>query len=60
MMAMLPASLAAQVPSPSPNRVASAPQPSTIPVDRVVAVVGDQVILWSDVMNSIHQQRAAG
>jgi peptidyl-prolyl cis-trans isomerase SurA len=60
MMAMLPASLAAQVPSPSPNRVASAPQPSTIPVDRVVAVVGDQVILWSDVMNSINQQRAAG
>jgi peptidyl-prolyl cis-trans isomerase SurA len=60
MMAMLPASLAAQVPSPSPSRVASAPQPSTVPVDRVVAVVGDQVILWSDVMNSINQQRAAG
>lgn len=60
MMAMLPASLAAQVPSPSPARVAAAPQPSTIPVDRVVAVVGDQVILWSDVMNSINQQRAGG
>ncbi len=29
-------------------------------VDRVVAVVGDQVILWSDVMSSINQQRAAG
>lgn len=60
MMVMLPASLAAQVPSPSPSRVASAPQPSTVPVDRVVAVVGDQVILWSDVMNSINQQRASG
>lgn len=60
MMALLPASLAAQVPSPSPARVAAAPQPSTIPVDRVVAVVGDQVILWSDVMNSINQQRAGG
>ena len=60
MMALLPASLAAQVPSPSPSRVASAPPPSTIPVDRVVAVVGDQVILWSDVMNSINQQRAGG
>jgi peptidyl-prolyl cis-trans isomerase SurA len=31
-----------------------------IPVDRVVAVVGDQVILWSDVMSTINQQRAAG
>jgi peptidyl-prolyl cis-trans isomerase SurA len=59
MMALLPASIAAQVPSPSPSRVAG-PQPSTIPVDRVVAVVGDQVILWSDVMNSINQQRAGG
>jgi peptidyl-prolyl cis-trans isomerase SurA len=60
MMAMLPATLAAQVPSPSPARVSAAPQPSTVPVDRVVAVVGDQVILWSDVMNSINQQRAGG
>jgi peptidyl-prolyl cis-trans isomerase SurA len=60
MMAMLPATLAAQVPSPSPARVSTAPQPSTVPVDRVVAVVGDQVILWSDVMNSINQQRAGG
>jgi peptidyl-prolyl cis-trans isomerase SurA len=59
MVALLPASIAAQVPSPSPSRVAG-PQPSTIPVDRVVAVVGDQVILWSDVMNSINQQRAGG
>lgn len=57
---MLPATLAAQVPSPSPARVSTAPQPSTVPVDRVVAVVGDQVILWSDVMNSINQQRAGG
>jgi peptidyl-prolyl cis-trans isomerase SurA len=60
MMAMLPATLAAQVPSPSPDRVWPEPQPSTVPVDRVVAVVGDQVILWSDVMNSINQQRAGG
>lgn len=44
----------------TPPRVASAPAPATFPVDRVVAVVGDQVILWSDVMNSINQQRAAG
>ncbi len=51
--------LRAQTPTPSPNRLATASQAS-IPVDKVVAVVGDQVILWSDVMSSINQQRAAG
>ena len=59
-LTVLPASLAAQTPTPPASRVASAPPRSAIPVDRVVAVVGDQVILWSDVMNSINQQRAAG
>src|SRR6476619_5490869 len=59
LIAALPASLAAQTVAPS---AAPAPQASRtpIPVDRVVAVVGDQVVLWSDVMNSINQQRAAG
>ena len=59
LIAALPASLAAQTVAPS---AALAPQASrtAIPVDRVVAVVGDQVVLWSDVMNSINQQRAAG
>lgn len=42
----------------------AAPQASvaegSIPVDRVVAVVGNEVILWSDVINAINQQRAAG
>jgi peptidyl-prolyl cis-trans isomerase SurA len=59
LIAALPASLAAQTVAPS---AALAPKASTtaIPVDRVVAVVGDQVVLWSDVMNSINQQRAAG
>ena len=52
--------MAAQVPTPSAPQVAAAPPTSAIPVDRVVAVVGDQVILWSDVMNSVNQQRAAG
>ena len=60
MMALMPAVLSAQTPSPSAPRVASAPPQAAIPVDRVVAVVGDQVILWSDVMSSINQQRAAG
>lgn len=31
-----------------------------IPVDRIVAVVGSQPILWSEVMTSINQQRAGG
>ena len=60
MMALMPAVLAAQTPSPSAPRVASVPPQAAIPVDRVVAVVGDQVILWSDVMSPINQQRAAG
>lgn len=29
-------------------------------VDRVVAVVGDQAILWTDVMTEVNQRRAAG
>ncbi|HEX6576069.1 MAG TPA: peptidylprolyl isomerase [Gemmatimonadaceae bacterium] len=55
--AVLPAAIAAQTPTPSASLAA---QTQAIPVDRVVAVVGDQVILWSDVMSSINQQRAAG
>jgi peptidyl-prolyl cis-trans isomerase SurA len=39
---------------------AGAPTPSVIPVDRIVAIVGEQPILWSDVMSAINQQRAAG
>ncbi|HEY0242883.1 MAG TPA: peptidylprolyl isomerase [Gemmatimonadaceae bacterium] len=59
MVAVAPALLAAQTPGPSASR-ATTPVRSSIPVDRVVAVVGSQVVLWSDVMNSINQQRAAG
>lgn len=29
-------------------------------VDRIVAVVGDQVILWSDVLTAVNQRRASG
>lgn len=57
---ILPVAVFAQAPTPPASRVASAGAPAALPVDRVVAVVGDQVILWSDVMNSINQQRAAG
>lgn len=59
-LAVLPASVLAQNPPAPAPRVASASLPALIPVDRVVAVVGSSVILWSDVMNSINQQRAAG
>lgn len=59
MVALTPVLLAAQTPPPSASRAAT-PARSSIPVDRVVAVVGSQVVLWSDVMNSINQQRAAG
>ena len=57
--AALPVTATAQTPA-APPQVAAAPAPAVVPVDRVVAVVGNQVILWSDVMNSINQQRAAG
>ena len=59
-IAVMPAMLGAQTPTPSAPLAAPAPPPASIPVDRVVAVVGDQVVLWSDVMSSINQQRAAG
>src|SRR6266540_1712368 len=31
-----------------------------IPVDRIVAVVGDQALLWSDVLTGVNQRRAQG
>ncbi len=60
LIAALPATTLAQVAVPSAAARPSGVVPAAYPVDRVVAVVGDQVILWSDVMNSINQQRAAG
>jgi peptidyl-prolyl cis-trans isomerase SurA len=43
----------------TPARNASARVPG-ISVDRVVAIVGDQPVLWSDVLSYINQQRASG
>jgi len=54
--AMAPIGLAAQ----TPTAVASGSVPSALPIDRVVAIVGDQPVLWSDVLTSINQRRAAG
>lgn len=39
---------------------AGSPQPSSLPLDRIVAVVGDVPILWSDVIGWINERRAAG
>ncbi len=55
----LTASAQAQVRAPA-TRAAANPPPTTIPVDRVVAIVGNQPLLWSDVLAYINQQRAAG
>ena len=34
--------------------------PPALPIDRVVAIVGDQPLLWTDVVTSINQRRAQG
>lgn len=51
--------LGAQVTAP-PAPAAPRPALTRIPVDRVVAIVGTQPVLWSDVLTFINQQRAAG
>jgi len=59
--ALAPFAVAAQTPpqAPPPN-----PQRAVVgrdvPVDRVVAIVGDQPLLWTDVLSAINQRRAAG
>ncbi|HST08513.1 MAG TPA: SurA N-terminal domain-containing protein, partial [Gemmatimonadaceae bacterium] len=53
--ALAPIALAAQTPAVAPR-----PVPSALPIDRVVAVVGDQPLLWSDVLTAINQRRAQG
>nr|MBA3405404.1 SurA N-terminal domain-containing protein [Gemmatimonadaceae bacterium] len=59
-IAAFPLAAAAQTPVPPPAALRTASTPAIIPVDRVVAVVGDQVILYSDVLNAVNQQRASG
>jgi peptidyl-prolyl cis-trans isomerase SurA len=54
-VALLPAALAAQTPAVSSQNV-----PAALPIDRVVAVVGDQPLLWTDVLTAINQRRAQG
>ena len=57
LISLVAPSLGAQV----PDRPSAAVSPrAAISVDRVVAIVGDQPLLWSDVLAFINQQRAAG
>jgi peptidyl-prolyl cis-trans isomerase SurA len=53
--AIAPMALVAQTPA-----TVARPIPSALPIDRVVAIVGDQPLLWSDVLTAINQRRAQG
>jgi peptidyl-prolyl cis-trans isomerase SurA len=53
--ALAPLALAAQVPT-TPAR----PVPTSLPIDRVVAVVGTQPVLWTDVLTAVNQRRSQG
>jgi peptidyl-prolyl cis-trans isomerase SurA len=53
--ALAPVGLGAQVPATAPR-----PIPPSLPIDRVVAIVGDQPVLWTDVLTAINQRRAQG
>ena len=44
----------------TPVTAARAQVPPSLPIDRVVAIVGDQPLLWSDVLTAINQRRAQG
>ncbi len=53
--ALLPAGVGAQTPATSARSVAP-----SVPIDRVVAIVGDQPLLWTNVLTTINQRRAQG
>jgi peptidyl-prolyl cis-trans isomerase SurA len=53
--AFVPVLLGAQNPA-----TAARPIPPSLPIDRVVAIVGDQPVLWSEVLTAINQRRAQG
>jgi len=52
--ALGPFALGAQTP------VAAVRTPAAIPIDRVVAIIGEQPLLWTDVLTAINQRRAQG
>jgi peptidyl-prolyl cis-trans isomerase SurA len=53
--ALLPAALGAQTPA-----IVASSVPPTLPIDRVIAIVGDQPLLWTNVVTAINQRRAQG
>jgi peptidyl-prolyl cis-trans isomerase SurA len=54
--ALCPVMLGAQTPAVTAGR----PIPPGVPIDRVAAVVGDQPVLWTQVLSAINQRRAQG
>ena len=54
--ALVPVALGAQTPATAASRSI----PAALPVDRVVAIVGEQPLLWTDVLTAINQRRAQG
>jgi len=50
-----PLALGAQVPATATRAV-----PPSLPIDRVVAIVGEQPVLWTEVLTAINQRRAQG
>jgi peptidyl-prolyl cis-trans isomerase SurA len=54
-VALAPFVLGAQTPATAARSI-----PPALPIDRVVAVVGDQPLLWTDVLTTINQRRAQG
>ena len=53
--ALAPLALGAQVPATATRAV-----PPSLPIDRVVAIVGEQPVLWTEVLTAINQRRAQG
>ncbi len=54
-VALSPIVVGAQTPA-----TAARSLPPVLPIDRVAAIVGDQPVLWSDVLTAINQRRAQG
>jgi peptidyl-prolyl cis-trans isomerase SurA len=54
-VALFPFVLGGQTPATAARTI-----PPALPIDRVVAIVGDQPLLWTDVVTSINQRRAQG
>jgi peptidyl-prolyl cis-trans isomerase SurA len=53
--AVVPVVVGAQTPA-----TTARPVPAALPIDRVAAIVGDQPVLWSEVLTAINQRRAQG